>query len=350
MTAAGGLEVATALDLSTFKAREGDLATIVFTIRNNSPNYVILRDLTYLADPALKETASAAATWQFAQEGKLTFIREGNEWKFEKARARRPEDPPEPRPVTAPLFNTGLLAPSESITVRTRVRLLHFPKYFQLLYFELPFEKVQMDVYFEVRQNRDLRYRIQIGDELRARLVADPKTEVKGHRTVLYPFAERVEPSARIKPLKVEADLQPRDFSLRDALRKSGGASADQFTYWAGQDAWILKRGAEFSAVTPIAVTPLPLLRQMDRTFYFIDNLANERIEIELQDDAVASVMQLEKKYKVVALKSPGQPKRFFIFLSSPDLPKFFADVRSSSMAIDVEMTPEGGGRLRVVR
>ena len=61
-TASGELEVATELDIATTRPREGDLATIVFTVRNNTSNYIILRDLTYLADPALRESASAAAS------------------------------------------------------------------------------------------------------------------------------------------------------------------------------------------------------------------------------------------------------------------------------------------------
>ena len=342
--AAGDLEVTTELDLSTTRPREGVLATVVFRIKNASENYIVLRDLTYLADPALKESASAAATWQFEQEGKLTDMREGNEYKYD----RRATDPSGRKLTTPPLFNSGLLVPTESITVRTRLRLLSFPKFFQILYFELPFEKVRSDVYFETRQERQIRYRMLIGDELRDRLLPDPKVDAKGHRIVLYPFAERVEPSAKIKPIKVESDLQHRAFSLADAVRKSGGAPAEQFTYSASLDAWVLKRGLEFSLVTSQAETPLPLLRQMDRTFYFIDSMGMSKIEIELQNDAVASVMQLEKKYAVVRQKQGGQT-RYFLFLAPGDLLKFLADARSAKMAIDVDMTSDGG-RLRLLQ
>ena len=328
------------VDLSTSRLREGDLVTLAFRIRNATRNYVILRDLTYLADPDLKESASAAASWQFGMAGKLTYAPAANEWAYDRTDRRK---------QTAALFNSGLLVPTETVTVRTRIRLLSMPKYFQVLYFELPFDKVRSDVHFEARQDREIRYRVLIGEELRVRLTPDPKTDGMSHRTVLYPFAERVEPTAKIKPLKVEAELQARPFSLLDAVRKSGGAAAEQYTYCASLDAWILKRGAAFSMVTPAAVVPLPLLRQMDRTFFFIDSLGVGKIEVELGDDAVASIMQLQLKYPVVVSKLPKETK-YFLFLAASDLPKFLAGARSSDLAIDVEMTADGGGRLRVVR
>jgi hypothetical protein len=339
--AVGDLQVSTMLDITATVPWEGDLATVVFTIRNTTKNYVILRDLTYLADPGLKESASAAATWQFGQPGKLSYDPDGNEWAYDRSKKND---------VTAAVFNSGLLAPTEALTVRTRIRLLNMPKYFQLLYFELPLDKIRSDVYFEARQDREIRYRALIGLDLAARLTPEPNPEAVKHRTVLYPFAERVQPNASIKPLKVESELRPRAFSLPDAVRKTGGSAVEQYTYCASLQAWILKRGAEFSLVTPAAVTPLPLLRQMDRTFYFIDHVGVDKIEIQLMDDQVASYLQLEKKYTVVPQKRPGEMK-YFLFLQVLDLPRFFGDIRSSTMrmAIDVEMTPEGGGRLRVV-
>jgi hypothetical protein len=342
----GDLEVTSHLEIATSQPREGDLATVSFMIRNSTNNYVLLRDLTVLADPELNESASAAATWQFGQEGKLTYVPDANEWKFERPRKGAPGDKPQ---ITAPLYNSALLVPTESITVRTRFRLLRMPKLFQLLYFELSLDKVRSDVYFEARQDREVRYRAFIGDELKARLIADPKVDVSSHRTVLYPFAERVEPSAKIMPLKVEVDLRPRTFPLAEAVRKSGGAAVDQYTYCSALEAWVLKRGAAFSFVTASAVTPLPVLRQMDRTFYFIDHRGVEKIEVGLQNDAVASIMQLEKKWTVVVNKLPRETK-YFLFISSSDLMKFFADVRSANLVLDVEMTPDGGGRLWLLR
>lgn len=338
--ASGSIEVFPELELNTSRPREGDLVTLSFRIKNGTKNYLILRDLTYLADPDLKESASAAASWQFGSPGKLTYLPAGNEWTYDRSDKKK---------QTAALFNSGLILPGETVTVRTRIRLLSMPKYFQLLYFELSLDKVRSDVYFEARQDREIRFRALVGEDLRNRLTPDPKTEVSSHRTVLYPFAERVEPTAKIKPLKVEADLQPRAFSLPDAVRKSGGAPAEQYTYCSSLDAWILKRGGAFSMVTPAGVTALPLLRQMDRTFYFIDSRGIEKIEVELGDDAVASIMQLEKKYAVVVSKQPKET-RYFLFLAAADLPRFFADARGSGLAVDVEMTSDGGGRLRLVR
>jgi hypothetical protein len=336
---AGEVEVTTTLDITSTRPREGELATVEFRIRNNSQNYVILRDLTYLADPALKESASAAASWQYGQPGKLTYDPDGNEWTYDRSRKTD---------RTAALFSSGLLVPTETVTVRTRIRLLGMPKYFQLLYFELPLDKIRSDVYFEARKDREIRYRMLVGQDLKDRLLPNPSQETSNHRTVLYPFAEKVQPSALIKPLKVEADLQPRAFSLADALKKTGGAPAELYTYCVSLEGWVLKRGAEFTLVTPKAVIPLPLLRQMDRTFYFIDHLGVGKIEIQLRNDEVASVMQLQLKYPVVREKREGET-RYFLFLNVPDLPRFFGEVKRASMAIDVEMTPEGGGRLHVV-
>lgn len=336
----GEVQVTTELDLPTSRPREGDLVPIIFRIKNATRNYVLLRDLTYLADPDLKESASAAATWQSGAPGQIRYNRDANEWSYDRSDRKK---------QTPALFNSGLLVPTESVLIRVKIRLLSMPKYFQLLYFELPFEKVRSDVYFEARQDREVRFRVQIGKELQDRLVPSTKTDVDHHRTVLYPFAERVEPTAKIRPIKVEAELQAKPFSLLDAVRKSGGRPAEQYTFCSSLDAWVLKRGAEFTLVTPASVTPLPLLRQMDRTFYFIDSMGVEKIEIELQDDGVASILQLEKKYRVVVNKLPRET-RYYLFLEASALPKFFADARSSSLAIDVEMTPEGGGRLRVVR
>jgi len=336
--ATGDVEVTTTLDIASTRPREGDLATVEFRIKNNSQGYVILRDLTYLADPELKESASAAASWQYGQVGKLSYDPDGNEWTYDRSKkADR----------TAALFNSGLLVPTEAVTVRTRIRLLGMPKYFQLLYFELPFDKVRSDVYFEARKDREIRYRMLIGQELKDRLLPSSQ-DSSNHRTVLYPFAEKVQPNAMIKPLKVEADLQPRTFSLPDAVKKTGGAPVELYTYCVSLEGWVLKRGAQFTLVTPKAVIPLPLLRQMDRTFYFIDHLGVGKVEIQLRNDAVASVMQLQLKYPVVKEKREGET-RYFLFLNVPDLPRFFGEVKSASMAIDVEMTPEGGGRLHVV-
>jgi len=336
---AGDVEVATELDIPTLKPREGELATVIFRIRNATRNYLVLRDLTYLADPDLKESASAAASWQFGMTGKITFAPDANEWSYDRTDKTR---------QTAALFNSGLIAPTETVTVRTRIRLLSMPKNFQLLYFELPFDKVRSDVYFEARQNREIRYRALIGEELRTRLTPDPRTELSSHRTVLYPFAERVEPTAKIKSLRVDAELHPRSFSLLEAVRRSGGAPAEQYTCCSSLDAWILKRGAAFSMVTPAGTTALPLLRQMDRTFYFIDSMGVGKIEVELQNDGIASIFQLEKKYPIVVNKTPRET-RYFLFLTATDLVRFFGDARTAKLAIDVEMTADGGGRLRVV-
>jgi hypothetical protein len=339
----GDLEVTTSLDPPTLKPREGDLATVVFQIRNGTSEAVILRDLTYLADPKLGEVASAAASWQFSMPGRIEYRKEIDEWVYE--RGRPPKDG-----VRPPLFNSGLLLPAESVSVRTRLRLLGMPKSFQVLYFPVNRSLLEREVYWETRLEREVRYRLLFGGALDARLIPGTGVERGGHRIVLFPFAERpASRGARIKVLQVAAALAPRDFSLADAVKRSGGRAPDQYTFSTVLDAWILRREQAWSLVTPVAATVLPELRQMDRIFYHLDDLGRSRAQVELEDDGVASPLAFRKGWSVLPDGKEGKT-RYYVFLNPQDLPRFFEDLRGLDFILDVEMSPEGGGRLKVVK
>ncbi len=336
----GELEVDTTLDSSTLKPREGDLATLTFRIRNGTREPLVLRDLTYLADPKLGEVASAAASWQFSMPGSVEYRKQVDEWTYDRARA--PSDGKRPR-----IFSSGLLLSTETVTVRTRLRLLGMPKSFQILYFPQTRSDLERQVYWESRAERDVRYRLLYGNALDAKLLPGSSIDRGGHRVVVFPFAETTDARARMKVLQVSAELQPRAFSFPDAVRKSGGRAPDQYTFSTALDAWVFRRDQGWWLVSPASVSPLPELRQMDRIFYHIDDLGTAKAQVELEDDSVASPLAFRKSWSVLPDRKEGRT-RYYVFLNAPDLPRFLEDVRALDFALDVEITPEGGGRLKV--
>jgi hypothetical protein len=346
--AGGDLEVTSDIETVTTRPREGDLATVSFRIRNGRKNVVVLRDLTYLADPKVNEMASAAASWQFSQPGRLEYRADSDEWIYDRARPAK--DGPR-----AAVFNSGLLAPGEVITVRTRIRLLRFPKLFHIVYFELLPEELWRKVYWEVRRDRDVRYRPALGRELESRLIPGTDPAKGGHRVVIFPHAEAsVIPSASLKLVRVEATLDPRPFGLDQAVRRSGGAAPDQFTYSTALDGWILRRGEEFVLVTPSGPVPLPRIRQMERFFYHVDDVGVGKLQIHLKGRAIAQALQergyaLVAQVREVAISSTVKEKitDYFVFFLPIDLPRLLADVRALKLVMDVDLTADGG-RLQV--
>jgi len=347
-TPAGDLEVTTDIETTTARPREGDLATVSFRIKNGRENVVILRDLTYLADPKVSEMASAAASWQFSQPGRLDYRKDVDEWVHERGRPAREG----PRPV---VFNSGLLASGETITFRTRIRLLRFPKLFHIVYFELPPEEIWRKVYWEVRREREVRYRTMMGRELESRLLPATDATKGGHRVVIFPHAEApVVPSASLKLVRLETTLDPRPFPLDQAVRRSGGAAPDQHTYSTALDGWVLRRGEEFTLVTPAGAAPLPRIRQMERLFYHVDDVGVGKLQIHLKGRAVAQAIQerghtLVAQVREVPISSTVKEKitDYFLFFHPIDLPKLLADVRRLNLVMDVDMTAEAA-RLQI--
>ncbi len=329
--AAGGLETHVTLETQTLRPREGDLAVAALRLLNGSDRTVILRDLT----AAGRAEAGEIMTWQYAQEGFLQYDPGRDDWLYDRRRASD-----KPRPV----FNSGLLLPGEEIVVRARLRLLGLPKDYALTYFELSRGDVSQMVYFETHEGREVRSKRLVGEELNKRLIPETRRDLPGHRFVIFPHAEQVVPTSRTLKVRVEAALEPRPFGLAAALRKAGLPAADAHTCSSGFDGWVLRHGDSFRLVTPAAVTALPRLRQMERTFHYLDAAGAGKVEIEFLRETKSLFAD---RYRIVPDPQRG---RFYLFLPVPEILSFFRDVREAGLEVDVEMTPEGGGRLLVTR
>ncbi|MFN3485110.1 MAG: hypothetical protein ACK44W_06470 [Planctomycetota bacterium] len=333
-SAAGGLEVAAELESSGPRPREGDLATVVFRLRNAGPNLVVLRDLTCLADPKLGEAASAVATWQFSLPGHLEYRPRTDEWIYDRSR-------PAPEGRRPLVFNSGLLVPGESLTVRARLRMLGLPRLFHVLYFELPAAEAWNRIYWEDRSGREVRYRTLVGQQLERRLTPSADPDRPGHRRVIFPHAEAlVLPNALLKVVRIDADLEPRPFGLSQAARQVGGPP-DAYTYSTFLDGWILRRAERFWWVNPSGAVPLPEIRPMDRVFHILDDTGRGRLQIELRGDSIASTFQREKGYTLVSQTRDGRT-RYYAFLAPEEVPRFLEDVRSLGLVLGAEIAPEG--------
>lgn len=346
--AGGELEIKAELDAASAGPREGDLATLVFKVRNNTPNAVILRDLSQPRDLMLSGSSGAVASWQYAQSGLVTYSPERDEWTYDKS--RRPD-------VHRPVFNSGLLVPAETLTVRARVRLLDMPVDFQFSYFELTPDELRRKVYFEQRQDKITRYTLLVGRELQDRLVPSDRTDDAGHRFVIFPHAEPVATTALLKTYRFQQPLRPRLFTLDQAVQKAGikKPKPGDYTYSTVFDAWVLPKDPGLALVTPASVLPLPDLRQMERVFYLIDSTVPEKITIELRAHSAAAVLSelkypLVKQEKEIPITKEVKEKRiyYYLFLTLEQLSRFFTDLRTLKLTVDVEFG-EGGGRLLVL-
>jgi hypothetical protein len=230
---------------------------------------------------------------------------------------------------------------------------------FQFSYFELPLDEVRRKVYFEVRQGQETRYSLLIGKELEARLIPSDRTEMAGHRFVIFPHAEPLRSTtALLKTLRIQENLQPRPFTLAQAAHQAGVPlpRPRRYTFCALLDGWVIPRGEGHLLVTPASVTPLPEIRQMEWVFYFLDTIGQGKIEVELRGDSIATTFQ-ELNYQIVAQQrnvavTPKVRERrtdYYLFLEPPALARFFSDLRSLKLAIDVAFNPEGGGRFQVL-
>ncbi|MBI3856014.1 MAG: hypothetical protein HY293_10025 [Planctomycetes bacterium] len=280
----GELEVTVEVESSTASPREGDLSTVVFKIRNGTANALVLRDLTQPRDLMLAGSSGAVMTWQFTQAGLVSYSAEKDEWTYEKGRRSDA-----PRPV----FNSGLLVPEETLQVRARVRLLEMPMDFQFSYFELSPEELRRKVYFEFREAKLMRYRTLVGRELADRLVPSLRPEEAGHRFVIFPHAEPIASTTLLKTFRLNQPLRPRFFRLDQACQKAGikKPRAGDYSYSTAYDAWVLPKDNGHVLVTPASVSPLPELRQMERTFHLLDSSVPDKVFIELRAHSAASAL-----------------------------------------------------------
>jgi hypothetical protein len=346
----GDLEVSYEIDSTTLKPREGDLAAVVFRLRNGTSNVVVLRDLMLLRDYMLPGSAAALASWQFAQAGFLNYQPEIDEWEYDRRRKAE-----KPRPV----FNSGMLLPGERLVARARLRLLDMPKDFQFRYFELSPEDVLRKVYWEVRSEKQTRFKHLVGAELDARLRPSPLEDSPSQRLIVYPFAEEVRSTLLRKSVRVNPELRPRPFTLEQAVRRSGvpAPAPGESTFCQALDGWIVPSPTGHVLVTPKEVAPLPELKQPERIFFLVDSVGVQKIQVDVEKASLASELGA-RRWPIVAhereerLSSKVSVRRadHYLFLGAVDLPRLFSDLRDLKGALDVELTPDGGGILLVTR
>lgn len=344
----GEIDVTSELEDLRVAPREGDLVTILFRITNNTRSPVILRDLTQPYDLMLSGSSGGVASWQYAQPGLLTYVPDRDEWVYDKSKRAD---------VKRPVFNSGLLVPKESLAFRTRVRLLEMPMDFQFTYFELTDEEVRRKVYFEKREDKILRYRPLVGRDLADALTPSLRTEVGGHRFVVFPHAEPVASNALLKTYRYQTPLKSRRFTLEQAARLAEipKPRLGEYTYSTLFDGWVLSKKPGYVVATPAGVTELPEMRNVERTFYLMDTLGTSKMEIELRSHSAATALSelrypLVKQDKEVPVSKDVKEKRthYYLFLNADQMPKLLADLRTLKLVLDVEYL-EGGGRLQVL-
>ncbi len=345
---AGEIEVTAELENQTVTPREGDLVSILFRVNNNTRSPLILRDLTQPFDLMLSSTSGAVVSWQFAQPGLLTYQADRDDWLYDK---RRRAD------VKRPVFNSGLLVPRESLSFRARVRLLEMPMDFQFSYFELTDDELRRKVYFEKREEKLHRYRLLVGRDLTEALTPSLKTEVGGHRFVIFPHAEPVASNALLKTFRFQSTLKPRLFSLEQAARLAGTPKPrlGDYTFSTLFDGWVLAKKPGYILATPAGTTELPEMRNVERTFYLLDTLGTSKVEIELRSHSAATALSelrypLVKQEREIPVSKEVKEKRtyYYLFLNADQMPKFLADLKTLKLVLDVEYL-EGGGRLQVL-
>ena len=343
----GELDVAVEIEGAGASPREGELATVVFRIHNGSANAIILRDLSLPRDLMVAGTTGAVMTWQYSQPGLVTYLSDRDEWTYEKG--RRIDAP-------RPIFNSGLLVPDESLVVRARVRLLEMPMDFQFSFFELTADDLRRKVYFEFREQKLTRYRTLVGRELQDRLLPSLRADEAGHRFVIFPHAEPIATTTLLRTFRLQQTLRPRPFRLDQASLKAGVKKprTGEYTYSIVFDGWVLPKDAGFVIVTPIGVSPLPDLKQMERTFHLLDTTVPEKITVEVRAHSAASLLSelkypLVKDEKEIPVSKDVKEKRttYYLFLTADQVGRLFGDLARLKLAVDVEYG-DSGGRLVV--
>jgi len=343
----GDLDVSVEVETVGGSPREGELGTLIFRIHNGTKNIILLRDLSQPRDLMLAGSTAAVITWQYAQSGQVTYSIERDEWTYEKGRSSD---------VRRPVFNSGLLVPDETLVVRAQVRLLDMPMDFQFSYFELTLDEVRRKVYFEVREQKLVRYRTLIGRELEDRLVPSIRTDEAGHRFVVFPHAEPVASNPLLKTFRLQQALRPRFFTLEQASRKAGVPKprAGTYSYSSVLDGWVLPKDQGHVLVCPTILQTLPELRQMERSFHFVDAIVPEKITVQMRAHSVASALgdlkyRLVKDEKEVPISSQVKEKRvfYYLYLTSEQFLKFLADLKALKLVLDVEFR-DGHGYLVV--
>ena len=227
---------------------------------------------------------------------------------------------------------------------------------FQFSYFELTTDELRRKVYFEKREDKLSRYRLLVGRDLEDALTPSLRTEVGGHRFVVFPHAEPVATNALLKTFRFQTALKTRLFARDQAARLAGidNVRRGDYTYSNVFDGWVFSKPPGHVLVTPAGVVDLPELKNVERTFYLLDTAGTGKVEIEFRSHSAATALSelrypLVKQEKEVPISKEVKEKRtfYYLFLSPDQLPKLFADLRSLKLVVDVEYG-DGGGRLQV--
>ncbi|HEX7899394.1 MAG TPA: hypothetical protein VF950_16630 [Planctomycetota bacterium] len=348
--ASGDLEVSFEIDSTSLKPREGDLAGVVFRIRNGSSNAIVLHDLVLLRDYMLPGSTASVASWQFAQAGYLNYLPEIDEWEYDRRRKAE---------KARPVFNSGMLLPGERIVTRAKLRLLDMPKDFQFHYFELSSAELMRRVYWEVRAEKQIRFRHLVGADLAEQLKPKPLEDSPSLRQIIYPFAEEVRSSQLRKSVRVDAPLQPRAFTLAQAVRLAGvpAPRAGESTYCQALEGWILPSPTGHVLVTPKDVVPLPEIRQLERVFFHVDVVGVSKIQVAIEKASLATELS-SRRWPIVKqerdewVSSKVYIKRadHFLFIQVADFLRLCAELRALGAALDVDLSAEGGGVLLITR
>jgi hypothetical protein len=332
------------IDAPSLVLREGDLATILFRIRNGTGRVVVLRDLLLLRDFMLPSSAGALASWQFSQPGLIEYSQERGEWTYDRRK-------PGPR---RPVFNSGCLMPTETAVVRARLRLLDMPKDFQFTYYELGEDDLRRKLFFEVRKEREVKYRTLVGEELRAACLPSLKEGAESHRLVVYPHADPQISRPLQKSVRIDAPLKPRPFTLAQAAARLGvpAPARDHYTWSTAYEAWAIQHAGGAALVSAAGTRPLPAVAHLERLFYYVDAIGLGKLQIETRGNALVQTLQ-ERRLPLVAQKRDvwiGKLKQeetdYFLFVTASELPAFFELARELKLKLDVDLTAEGGGRI----
>jgi hypothetical protein len=321
---------------------------VIFRIRNGTPNPLILKELTQPRDLMIQDSGGAVLSWQHARPGQLLYDPSRDEWTH--VRARRDDQ-------RRPVFNSGLLAPGETISVRARVRLLEMPLDFRFSYFEMGPEDLRRKVYWEHVVEKEYRYRALLGQELALRLTPEKNADAGSHRVVVFPHGDPVKPTGiLLKTVRVDEALEERDYPLARAIARAEASAPllrGTYTFCSALDAWLLPKDGGHVLVNGKGLHPLPRMLDPERVAYYVDTISPRKLQVELRGDSVASALQ-ELGYPLVAQErkvrlsaSVTETRRdHFVFVTPLDLPKLLDHARTLKFTLGVEYGAEASGRL----
>lgn len=307
------------------RATEGEIGRFLVTVRNGSADFVVLREIVPV------DSASAPASWQVGLAGSLDY-EEGTDSFLYERRAKG---------TTAPLFNRGLLAPGESISFRTRLRLLDLPRTFTLRYYAYDATELSRRVYFEKRGERETRFVRLFGADLEKKLAEADRKEAASLRTVVFPYAEQVAVRPLERTVELDGPVRKREFTLEQARAKAGVAADDEHTFYDGLGLWAIRSGDRAWLVSAARLIELPRTRNLTAVFHLLDVIEHPKFEVEFLKETKTLFAD---DYPLVA-----DGRRFLAFVPRSDLLEFLEKVRGFGLILDAQ-SAEGGARLVVTR